>query len=44
MQDKRPDPDTLLARVREEEAQQGHGKLKVFFRRHGWCGQNLRHA
>jgi two-component system sensor histidine kinase KdpD len=31
MQDNRPDPNTLLARVREEEAQQGHGKLKVFF-------------
>src|SRR4029450_5783910 len=31
MQDNRPDPDTLLARVREEEAQQARGKLKIFF-------------
>jgi two-component system sensor histidine kinase KdpD len=31
MQDNRPDPDTLLARVRAEEAQQGRGKLKIFF-------------
>jgi two-component system sensor histidine kinase KdpD len=27
----RPDPDRLLARVREEEARSGRGKLKVFF-------------
>lgn len=27
----RPDPDTLLARVRAEEAQQARGKLKIFF-------------
>src|SRR5437764_1074845 len=27
----RPDPDTLLARVQEEEARQQRGKLKVFF-------------
>jgi two-component system sensor histidine kinase KdpD len=27
----RPDPDTLLARVKEEEARQQRGKLKVFF-------------
>jgi two-component system sensor histidine kinase KdpD len=26
----RPDPDTLLARVREEQARQGRGRLKVF--------------
>ena len=31
MHDNRPDPDILLARAREEEAHQGHGKLKVFF-------------
>ena len=31
MQDNRPDPDILLARVREEEAQQARGKLKIFF-------------
>jgi two-component system, OmpR family, sensor histidine kinase KdpD len=31
MQDKRPDPDTLLARVQEEEAQRTRGKLKIFF-------------
>lgn len=29
--EKRPDPDALLARVREEEHQQTQGKLKVFF-------------
>jgi len=27
----RPDPDTLLARVKEEEARRNRGKLKVFF-------------
>ena len=27
----RPDPDELLNRVREEEARQGRGKLKIFF-------------
>src|SRR5437588_6320859 len=31
MQDHRPDPDTLLARVQEEEVQQARGKLKIFF-------------
>src|SRR5262245_32212068 len=31
MQDHRPDPDTLLARVQEEETHQGRGKLKIFF-------------
>src|SRR4029453_16271268 len=31
MQDNRPDPDTLLARVREEEAQRTRGQLKIFF-------------
>jgi two-component system sensor histidine kinase KdpD len=31
MQDNRPDPDTLLARVQEEEAQRTRGKLKSFF-------------
>ena len=31
MQDNRPDPDTLLARVQEEEAQRTRGKLKIFF-------------
>ena len=29
--DARPDPDALLARVQEEEAQKRRGKLKVFF-------------
>lgn len=27
----RPDPDAMLARVHEEEAQQARGKLKIFF-------------
>jgi len=27
----RPDPDALLARVKEEEARQTRGKLKVFW-------------
>ena len=27
----RPDPDALLARVKDEEARQRRGKLKVFF-------------
>src|SRR5262245_47878601 len=31
MNDRRPDPDALLSRVREEEAQQTRGKLKIFF-------------
>jgi two-component system sensor histidine kinase KdpD len=31
MSDKRPDPDMLLARVQQEEAQQTRGKLKLFF-------------
>src|ERR1051326_1359946 len=31
MHDHRPDPDTLLARVQEEETHQGRGKLKIFF-------------
>ena len=31
MHEHRPDPDTLLARVQEEETQQGRGKLKIFF-------------
>src|SRR5215510_14486183 len=31
MQDKRPDPDTLLVHVQEEETHQGRGKLKIFF-------------
>ncbi len=31
MSHRRPDPDELLARVREEEARRGHGRLKVFF-------------
>ncbi|QXL83827.1 DUF4118 domain-containing protein [Comamonas sp. NLF-1-9] len=29
--DQRPDPDALLARVRQDEKQAGHGRLKVFF-------------
>ena len=28
---RRPDPDELLARVRQEEAQAGRGRLKIFF-------------
>jgi two-component system sensor histidine kinase KdpD len=31
MSDNRPDPDLLLARVQQEEAQQTRGKLKIFF-------------
>src|SRR5262249_34782379 len=31
MHDNRPNPDALLARVQEEETQQGRGKLKIFF-------------
>src|SRR5215831_6194919 len=31
MHDNRPNPDTLLARVQEEEAHQARGKLKIFF-------------
>jgi two-component system sensor histidine kinase KdpD len=31
MSQARPDPDALLARVKEEEARQRRGKLKVFF-------------
>lgn len=30
MSERRPDPEALLARVRQEEAQRGRGKLKVF--------------
>ncbi|MFA5915195.1 MAG: sensor histidine kinase KdpD [Burkholderiales bacterium] len=29
--EQRPDPDALLARVQQDEARQGRGKLKVFF-------------
>ena len=31
MEERRPDPDTLLRRVQAEEAKQARGKLKVFF-------------
>src|SRR5262245_53014640 len=31
MTDRRPDPDALLARVREEERRATRGKLKIFF-------------
>ena len=31
MPDERPDPEVLLARVKEEEARAHRGKLKVFF-------------
>src|SRR5437879_2669783 len=31
MPDRRPDPDELLVRVREQEARRARGKLKVFF-------------
>ena len=31
MSDRRPDPDALLERVREEERRAGRGKLKIFF-------------
>ena len=29
--ERRPDPDELLARVKEEESRRGRGKLKIFF-------------
>ena len=29
--ERRPDPDELLARVKEAETRQGRGKLKIFF-------------
>src|SRR5580704_5284397 len=31
MADSRPDPDTLLAHVKAQEARQQRGKLKIFF-------------
>ncbi len=31
MTERRPDPDALLARVKEEEARAGRGRLKLFF-------------
>src|SRR6185369_10098361 len=31
MTDDRPDPDALLARVRDEEHRAGRGKLRIFF-------------
>lgn len=31
MENQRPDPDTLLARVRQDEAKAARGKLKIFF-------------
>ena len=31
MPERRPDPDELLVRVREQEVRRGRGKLKVFF-------------
>src|SRR5262249_20164178 len=31
MPDRRPDPDELLVRVREQDARRGRGKLKIFF-------------
>src|SRR5262245_55242558 len=31
MNDGRPDPDALLARLKEEEAQAQRGRLKIFF-------------
>ncbi|HEY7366294.1 MAG TPA: sensor histidine kinase KdpD, partial [Methylomirabilota bacterium] len=31
MSETRPDPDALLARVKEEEARERRGRLKVFF-------------
>ncbi|MBZ0284019.1 MAG: sensor histidine kinase KdpD [Anaerolineae bacterium] len=31
MDDYRPDPDALLKAIQKDEAQQGHGKLKIFF-------------
>ncbi|HTZ00664.1 MAG TPA: two-component system sensor histidine kinase KdbD, partial [Rhodocyclaceae bacterium] len=31
MTDRRPDPDELLARIKDEEAKAGRGKLKIFF-------------
>ena len=38
MNDQRPDPDALLARVHAEEGQQARGKLKIFFgAERGWA-------
>jgi two-component system sensor histidine kinase KdpD len=31
MTERRPDPEALLARIREEEARAGRGRLKIFF-------------
>ncbi len=31
MSEKRPDPDALLAHVKEQEAREARGKLKLFF-------------
>ena len=31
MNESRPDPDELLARLQQEEARQAHGHLKIFF-------------
>src|SRR5580765_3069670 len=31
MPERRPDPETLLAQVREEERRAGRGRLKIFF-------------
>jgi len=30
-ENRRPDPEALLARIREEERQAGRGRLKIFF-------------
>ena len=42
--DRRPDPEALLARIREEERQAGRGRLKIFFGAVARRGQDLRHA
>jgi two-component system sensor histidine kinase KdpD len=31
MTDTRPDPDQLLARLKQEDGQAQHGRLKIFF-------------
>jgi len=33
MEERRPDPDLLLAKVQQEEERRREGQLKIFFRR-----------
>ncbi len=46
MVERRPDPDALLARVREEETRSARGKLTIFTLtvRRPWRGQDVHHA